>query len=848
MSTSERRALGAFRGLLEATSLPEAMTHVAATARASAGADLTAVFVRVDGEACLRLAAGDGCPAGLVGTLELTLGDGAPAALAFERRVPVLSTEIEAPRAWATDPLLEALTSWVAIPIVRAGEPMGALLVGRRDGPALGRTEAALCVGIAALAAVAVDRLRAAAEGERRRQEAEALEAIGRELTSTLDHAVVLQRITDCARELAGGDFAFIAPLEAGGQAAVIAAVSGARTAAAMGLRMEAGLGASGRVLSTGEPFVTDHYLTDPRVSQEHAEIIAAEGLGGEVVLPLRFRGQVTGVLGVGSRTRRVWTDADLRLLGKLADQAAVAIENARLLAEAHVREERLRTLSRVNQVVSASLDLDEVLGAIVRAATELFDGTPAWIWTADPVEQMIELRAFSDPRLHEGYPIRRAGFNEGLVGWVAGHPTMTEVADVFVDSRFLRSATGWWQRHGFTSFVGMPIIQDGRLLGVLSLISVRPLRLGAEERELLDTLVGQAALAMRNARLFAATEEREREAGVLFDVTRRLGATLDIEEILGIVAEGTARAMASDAAGFFRWDEARERLDVGGTVNFSSGLAKSLVIRSGEGVSGRAYAERRVCWTDDRVADTALRYSPEMAAALTSAEAAGAYMAAPVILRDGVYGVLLSAHKEVHTHTEAEARLLTTLAGQAAAALENARLLEVTRRREAEVAQKSALLETTLESMGQGLLAFDGELRLAAWNSRALDVTGLRADFARVGQPFDEFVRVVAERGELGPGDPAAQIAERVAQARQFQPRRVERRAVQWPDHRGPGQSHARGRLRVDVQRHLRAQAGGGGAAAGAGRGRGGEPGEERVPGDDEPRDPDADERGDRA
>ena len=43
----------------------------------------------------------------------------------------------------------------------------------------------------------------------------------------------------------------------------------------------------------------------------------------------------------------------------------------------------------------------------------------------------------------------------------------------------------------------------------------------------------------MRNARLFAATEEREREAGVLFDVTRRLGATLDIEEILGIVAEG---------------------------------------------------------------------------------------------------------------------------------------------------------------------------------------------------------------------------------------------------------------------------------------------------------------------
>ena len=148
--------------------------------------------------------------------------------------------------------------------------------------------------------------------------------------------------------------------------------------------------------------------------------------------------------------------------------------------------------------------------------------------------------------------------------------------------------------------------------------------------------------------------------------------------------------------------------------------------------------------------------------------------MAAPVILRDGVYGVLVSSHKGVHTHTEAEARLLTTLASQAAAALENARLLEVTQRREAEVAQKSALLETTLESMGQGLVAFDGELRLAAWNSRMADIMGFTPDFAWVGRPLEEFIRAIAERGEYGP-DPEARIAERMAQARQFQPRRIE-------------------------------------------------------------------------
>ena len=608
MSTSERRALAAFRGLLEATSVQEAMAHVAAIASASAGADLAAVFLRVDGEARLRLVAGDGCPAGLVGTLELALGDGAPAALALERRAPVLSTEVEALRAWATDPLLEALTSWVATPMVHAGEPIGALLVGRRDGPALGATEAALCGRIADLAAVAVDRLRAAAEGDRRRQEAEALEAIGRELTSTLDHAVVLQRITDRARELAGGDFAFIAPLEAGGQAAVIAAVSGARTAAAMGLRMEPGLGVSGRVLSTGEPFVTEHYLTDPRVSQEHAEIIAAEGAGrrgrAAAALPradhrgpgrgqpdparLDRRGsararQARGPRGGGHRecaparggapARGAAADAEPGQPG------GVRVARPRRGPRGH-RARRHRALRR-----HPGVDLDgRRRGAGGRVARLL--GSPAARGLPGaPRRAQRGLRGLGRRPPHDDRGARRLR-----------RPALSPLRDGLVAEARAQELRGRAHHPGRPP-AGRALVRS----------SARPLRLGAEERELLDTLVGQAALAMRNARLFAATEEREREASALFDVTRRLGATLDVEEILGIVSEGTARAMGSDAAGFFRWDEARERLVVARAVNFSPGPAESLAIRSGEGVSGRAYAERRVCWTDDRVADAAL-------------------------------------------------------------------------------------------------------------------------------------------------------------------------------------------------------------------------------------------------
>lgn len=131
----------------------------------------------------------------------------------------------------------------------------------------------------------------------------------------------------------------------------------------------------------------------------------------------------------------------------------------------------------------------------------------------------------------------------------------------------------------------------------------------------------------------------------------------------------------------------------------------------------------------------------------------------------------------EPHSHTQEEARLLTTLAARGAAALENARLLEVAQRREAELAEKSAVLEATLENMGQGLAAFDADLRVTAWNTRLLDLLGYPPDLLRVGRPFADLVRYIAERGEYGPGDVEALVAERVALAHRVGQYQTERR-----------------------------------------------------------------------
>lgn len=106
---------------------------------------------------------------------------------------------------------------------------------------------------------------------------------------------------------------------------------------------------------------------------------------------------------------------------------------------------------------------------------------------------------------------------------------------------------------------------------------------------------------------------------------------------------------------------------------------------------------------------------------------------------------------------------------------LEKGRLLLEKQKAERELAEKTALLATTLANIDQGVTLFDADLRLVAWNQRYFDLFDFPAAMARVGTPFVDFVRINAERGEYGPGETEAQIFERVRRARASQIHRYE-------------------------------------------------------------------------
>ena len=185
--------------------------------------------------------------------------------------------------------------------------------------------------------------------------------------------------------------------------------------------------------------------------------------------------------------------------------RATPAAEIERLRREkaaADRRLARLRGLARLSGLIAASLDLDAVLSEIARAAAELMEAPAVGLWVADEATRTLEPRAFSDGKLAATYPRRRIGFDEGLPGWVATQRQAVIVPDVFADGRVL--AADWFQAHGLRSAYIVPVAHQESLLGVLAMNGRTPFDLDAEDRELLESFVGHAALAIRNARLYA--------------------------------------------------------------------------------------------------------------------------------------------------------------------------------------------------------------------------------------------------------------------------------------------------------------------------------------------------------
>ena len=149
---------------------------------------------------------------------------------------------------------------------------------------------------------------------------------------------------------------------------------------------------------------------------------------------------------------------ADCELLGLFADQAATAIENARLYETLEARLSRLQILTHLNQVVSSSLDMDKVLSEIARAATKLMEVPFVAFWIADESAQTLERCAVSDECLGADFALRQMPFGQG--GGLGGGASPPSTYPTFTLMRASRSKTGGATMH---SAVCLPSLSSSK-------------------------------------------------------------------------------------------------------------------------------------------------------------------------------------------------------------------------------------------------------------------------------------------------------------------------------------------------------------------------------------------------
>jgi signal transduction histidine kinase/ActR/RegA family two-component response regulator len=498
-----------------------------------------------------------------------------------------------------------------------------------------------------------------------------ATEAAGRSLISSLDLEEVLDIVVAKAVEVMAADAALVVSWDGKSpDLRVMRAAGRLSEPYARAGSIPVGGGPISRAVVEERVVITRNILTDSTLwlTPERRAQVEREGFKAVAAAPLVSRGRVHGALVVHYWVERTVNEEEGVALRLLAEQAAIAIDNARRYGEATRRAERLRELIALIQSITASLDTPDIMQRIAAAAAALTPGGMAAVYELDPARGTLRYVATSGPDW-EALPAEIPA-TAGLPGLVVSERRPVLVRDPATHPR--TQVPDWWRTRPTAAYSGMPIIAGEDLVGVLS--SIFPA--GApdnEQEEALRLLAAQAGIAIRNAALFQGERAQAARVGALARLGRELAASLDLERIADLIVRGVVELLGALGSGVYRYEAGEGSLRAVTAFGMASAL-KDVVLSPGEGMAGRAVAEGRMVATRDILADPEVRLSPALRARIEE-QGFRAVIAVPLTARDRVVGALAVNAEAGRAFSADDRKVLQAFADQAALAFENAQL-----------------------------------------------------------------------------------------------------------------------------------------------------------------------------
>jgi GAF domain-containing protein len=298
----------------------------------------------------------------------------------------------------------------------------------------------------------------------------------------------------------------------------------------------------SGRLVLADDVYQAPGWVANPQLPDTRSEL----------AVPISSGGTVLGVLDVQQSQPGALKQEDAVLVQAIANQVAVALQNARSYAETQQRADRealaasrLAVVARIATVVASIPTPDEMLQAVVTLVKSNFDLYHAHIYLLDASGETLDLvRGAGDVgrrMVFEGRQIALSA-EKSLVARAGRARQWVIVNDVRVDPDFLSHPLLPETR----SEMAVPMIAGERLVGVLDVQDARIGRFTTQEALIMTTLAAQAAVALQNARSYVrAQREAEREA-LINTISERIQATDSIESALQVAVREVGRALGA--------------------------------------------------------------------------------------------------------------------------------------------------------------------------------------------------------------------------------------------------------------------------------------------------------------
>jgi PAS domain S-box-containing protein len=255
--------------------------------------------------------------------------------------------------------------------------------------------------------------------------------------------------------------------------------------------------------------------------------------VGSAICVPLQIPDQLVGLLTVTSPQSHQFDRNDLSMLNIIADQAAFALSNARLFEAEQQRRRLADTLTSISQTLNASLDLDEVLSAILTQLRLVVDYDSSSIMLFEDESNVLTVRAANGFTQMEDALRVRLIYNEESPNYQALHLKMpVYVPDIDQEPNWIKSISS----EQVKSWIGAPLIARGEAVGILTVDSYQADHYNSENIKLVSAFANQAATAVANAQAVRQLKNAENTYGVLFEdstdlilITTYDGLILDI-------------------------------------------------------------------------------------------------------------------------------------------------------------------------------------------------------------------------------------------------------------------------------------------------------------------------------